>query len=138
MVKQVLFYVKNMSIPLSMAVVERAIRRTRTPSAEAISIAGIQEAIAERCRVPLTALLGKSRRSDLVARRQMAMYLCKLYTPASLRAIGAAFGGRNHATVLHSCRVFEQRYQADAFLQREVDRLVSALGMTPLALDGVA
>ena len=79
--------------------------------------------------MPLNALIGKSRRSDLVARRQMAMYLCKVLTDGSLRTIGDAFGGKNHATVLHSVRQFEQRMTTDNYLQQEVNAVTASLGV---------
>ena len=57
----------------------------------------------------------------------MAMYLARRLTPASLQAIGTAFGGRDHTTVLHGIRVTEARRASDPGLAAEIDELVAGL-----------
>ncbi len=69
------------------------------------------------------------RTREIAQARQIAMYLAKLHTKAPLTAIGAAIGGRNHATVLHSCKTVSNLLETDkAFRQQveEIERLVLA------------
>ena len=58
-------------------------------------------------------LLSGSRTARIAWPRQVAMYLAREHTQASLPAIGAAFGGRNHTTVMHAVKRTEQRMSAD-------------------------
>ena len=60
-----------------------------------------------------TELLSSSRSADIVWPRQLAMYLAREHTGASLPAIGGAFGGRNHTTVMHACRRAAERAAGD-------------------------
>ena len=68
--------------------------------------------------------------------RQLAMYLARELTGASLPAIGREFGGRDHTTVLHACRRANERISADAAAREAVEKLFTDLGgrtaaMTP-------
>jgi len=58
-------------------------------------------------------LLSSARSARVAWPRQVAMYLTREHTSHSLPAIGAAFGGRNHTTVLHACKRTLQRLAAD-------------------------
>jgi chromosomal replication initiator protein len=74
------------------------------------------------------AVLSSSDRSARVAwARQVAMYLSRELTDATLPAIGRAFGGRNHTTVLHACRRATERIAADAEAHELVRSLTAAL-----------
>ena len=72
-------------------------------------------------------VLSKCRQRTLLIPRQLAMYLTRLLTKLSLPQIGAAFGGRDHTTVLHSCRKIEAELKADAKLKRTVRELKAEL-----------
>jgi len=69
------------------------------------------------------------RTREIAQARQIAMYLAKQHTKAPLTAIGTAIGGRNHATVLHSCKAISNLIETDkAFRHQleEIERLVLA------------
>lgn len=72
-------------------------------------------------------LAGPSRSRQVAQARAMAMYLGRRLTGKSLQAIGAAFGGRDHTTVLHGIRVTEARRSRDPGVAAEIDQLVAAL-----------
>jgi len=63
----------------------------------------IQEAVARKFGLDPEAMSGKRRDRDVVLARQIAMYLMRELTEASLPEIGVLFGGRDHSTVLHAC-----------------------------------
>lgn len=68
------------------------------------------------------------RRPKMVAfPRQVAMYLCRELTDHSLHEIGEAFGGRNHATVIHAHRLVAEKLKADAKLRLIVTHLTEGL-----------
>ncbi len=55
--------------------------------------------------------------------RQIAMYLAKQHTKAPLTTIGASIGGRNHATVLHSCKAVSNLMETDKNFRRQVEEI---------------
>ena len=73
------------------------------------SIERIQSAVASYYAVTVQELLSPARTARIAWPRQMAIHLSRELTTASLETIGAAFGGRNHATVLHACKRVSQR-----------------------------
>jgi len=60
--------------------------------------------------------------------RQIAMYLVKQLTSASLPEIGKQFGGKHHTTVLHSINKIETLRRSDKDLNRTISRLLDTLG----------
>jgi chromosomal replication initiator protein len=94
---------------------------------QAISIANIQRTVADYYGLRLVDLNGKSRTRSLVRPRQMAMGLAKELTEHSLPEIGDAFGGRDHTTVLHACRVVRELLDADVKLREDWEKLVRKL-----------
>ena len=63
------------------------------------------------------------RKRDIAQARQIAMYLAKKHTKATLTAIGAAIGGRNHATVLHSCKAVSNLIETDRSFRKMVEEI---------------
>lgn len=80
----------------------------------ACTVEEIQRATCERLGVSPDALRSPDRTARVAWARQVAMYLARELTGATLPAIGRAFGGRNHTTVLHACRRATERIAADA------------------------
>ena len=91
-------------------------------------VADIQAAVCERFDVaPIE--MTSHRRGKAVARpRQIAMYLARELTPLSLPAIGRFFGDREHSTVIHACRVTEQRIKDDREFANIIARLRWRIG----------
>jgi chromosomal replication initiator protein len=83
----------------------------------------IQQATCERLGISPEALCSPDRSARVAWARQVAMYLSRELTDATLPAIGRAFGGRNHTTVLHACRRATERIAADS----EASELVRGL-----------
>jgi chromosomal replication initiator protein len=73
-------------------------------------------------------LKARDRRPAVVWARQLAMYLARELTGASLPDIGRAFGGRNHTTVLHAVRRVERELERDQGARSAVETLVTRLG----------
>lgn len=78
-----------------------------------VTIDVVQKKVAEFFDVRLADILGKKRLSNIAYPRQVAMYLCRQFTDCSLQLIGEAFGGRDHGTVLHACKVVKDRIEMD-------------------------
>ncbi|MBV9489382.1 MAG: chromosomal replication initiator protein DnaA [Verrucomicrobia bacterium] len=74
-----------------------------------ITIDQIQKKVAEHFDVRLADMTSKRRPANIAFPRQVAMYLARRHTKASLHEIGDAFGGRDHGTVLHACKTVQER-----------------------------
>ncbi|MBR5879093.1 MAG: chromosomal replication initiator protein DnaA [Akkermansia sp.] len=92
-----------------------------------ISIADIQQRVAEEFGIRLTDINGRRRTAAIAHPRQVAMFLARRHTSSSLQDIGAAFGGRDHGTVLHAMRTIEEKLREDSGLREMVDRMSAAL-----------
>jgi chromosomal replication initiator protein len=92
-----------------------------------LSIPNIQKVSADYFQLRVSDLLGKRRTRQLARARQMAMSLTKELTSHSLPEIGDAFGGRDHTTVLHACRVIAELRNTDGKTREDWDKLIRAL-----------
>jgi chromosomal replication initiator protein len=92
------------------------------------SVQDIQERICEAFGVSMDDLLSTSRAAPITWPRQVAMYLARELTDQTLPAIGRAFGGRNHTTVMHACRRTAERIATDRDAYETVRRLTEDLG----------
>jgi chromosomal replication initiation ATPase DnaA len=96
---------------------ERGISVPRVPSQPE----AVLHAVARCSGVPAAELAGKRRDRDVVLPRQVAMYLMREETGASLNDIGEVLGGRDHTTVLHGCEKIAQALTHDAHVRRLVE-----------------
>jgi chromosomal replication initiator protein len=85
-----------------------------------VSVADVLEAVAEHYRISLDDLCGKQRDKHIVVPRQVAMYLMRQETEASLMEIGQALGGRDHSTVMHGCEKINREVNENSTLRKEV------------------
>jgi len=92
-----------------------------------ISIDIIQKKVAEHFDIRLADMTSKRRPENIAFPRQIAMYLARQMTENSLSAIGEAFGGRDHGTVLHACRLVKDRMEVDANVRQMVHYLEKQL-----------
>ena len=74
-----------------------------------------------------TTLVGKGRPQDVALARQVAMYLARELTGASLVSIGLHFAGRDHSTVIHACRTIEKKMEEDPVFRARVDTIYKEL-----------
>lgn len=92
-----------------------------------ITIDNIQRTVAEYYKVKVADLLSKRRSRSVARPRQMAMALAKELTNHSLPEIGDAFGGRDHTTVLHACRVINEFKQSNQGIEEDYTNLLRIL-----------
>ncbi|XHR28982.1 MAG: chromosomal replication initiator protein DnaA [Chthoniobacteraceae bacterium] len=93
----------------------------------AVTIEQIQRKVAEHYDVRLADMTSKRRPANIAFPRQVAMYLARELTKTSLSEIGDAFGGRDHGTVLHACRLVKERMVGDDQVRQTVSFLDSQL-----------
>jgi chromosomal replication initiator protein len=92
-----------------------------------VTIDSIQKAVAEKFQIRQAQLKEKSNTKKVVYPRQVAMYLVKELTDASLPEIGRAFGGKHHTTVLHSIGKIDKQRQTNPELNRLIHSLMDSL-----------
>ncbi len=92
-----------------------------------ISIESIQKKVAEHFDIRLADMTSKRRPENIAFPRQVAMFLARQMTESSLNTIGEAFGGRDHGTVLHACRLVKDRMEVDANVRQVVSYLEKQL-----------
>ena len=96
--------------------------------ARKVTIEAIQKAVAEQFGLRLVEIKAKNNSRAIVYPRQIAMYLAKQLTEASLPEIGRQFGGKHHTTVLHSVDKIERTRKDDKDLNRLLNKLTEQLG----------
>ena len=92
-----------------------------------ITIEAIQKAVAENFAMRVSELKQKNNSRAVVVPRQIAMYLAKNLTEASLPEIGRQFGGKHHTTVMHSIAKIDELRRSDKDLNRTINKLQEIL-----------
>ncbi len=101
---------------LSLGLAQNVLRDTLAHDEHAVTIDMIQKRVADYYQLKRTDLKSRNNAKSVALPRQVAMYLCKSLTNASLPEIGRSFGGKHHSTVIHSIRKVENlRLQDPAF-----------------------
>jgi chromosomal replication initiator protein len=96
--------------------------------ARKVTIESIQKAVAEHFGLRLVEIKAKNNSRAIVYPRQIAMYLAKHLTEASLPEIGRQFGGKHHTTVLHSVDKIDGTRKTDKDLNRLINKMTEQLG----------
>ena len=113
---------------LSIEVVEGLLREVLHEEGRfSINIEVIQKKVAEHFDIRLADMTSKRRPENIAFPRQVAMYLSRQMTESSLNTIGEAYGGRDHGTVLHACRLVKDRMEVDANVRQVVHYLEKQL-----------
>jgi len=92
-----------------------------------VTIEQIQRRVAEHFDVRLADMTSKRRPASIAFPRQVAMYLARELTKASLNEIGEAFGGRDHGTVLHACKLVKKRMKEQDSIRQTISFIDSSL-----------
>ncbi len=106
---------------------QETLRDLLTVQERAVGLPNIQKTVADYYQLRIADLLSKKRTRSLARPRQIAMALAKELTDHSLPEIGDSFGGRDHTTVLHACRVVRELCATDGRVREDWDKLLRAL-----------
>lgn len=121
-------YASLTSKKMTIEMVESLLRETLHEEGRfTVSIEAIQKKVAEHFDIRLADMTSKRRPENIAFPRQIAMYFSRQLTESSLNAIGEAFGGRDHGTVLHACRLVKNRMEVDANVRQVVHYLEKQL-----------
>jgi len=89
---------------ISLDLTQEVLRDAIDLDTRAVTIESIQKYVADYYQLKVHELKSRNNSKSVALPRQVAMYLCKQLTTASLPEIGRSFGGKHHSTVLHSIR----------------------------------
>ena len=98
---------------ISLELTQEVLRNTIDSETKAVTIETIQKFVSEYYQLKVTELKSRNNSKSVAMPRQIAMYLCKNLTHASLPEIGRSFGGKHHSTVIHSIRKVEELRRSD-------------------------
>ncbi|MGH7967918.1 MAG: chromosomal replication initiator protein DnaA, partial [Limisphaerales bacterium] len=103
---------------LSVEIVEGLLREIlHEEGRHGISIEAIQKKVAEHFDIRLADMTSRRRPEAIAFPRQIAMFFSRQMTDCTLNFIGEAFGGRDHGTVLHACKLVRDRMEVDSHIR---------------------
>ena len=110
-------------LPIDLELTRHVLDITHPAASTQITIAGVQQVVAASCGLTTEDLVSPKRTARVAWARQLAMHLARDLTGEPLQAIGAAFGGRNHATVLHACKRVSDELSANSEASAQLAKL---------------
>jgi chromosomal replication initiator protein len=125
---RLLAYTSLTGAPVNLATAQQGLRNIIATQEKRVTIELIQKRVGEQYGLRDADLKVRSNSKAIAFPRQVAMYLVKQLTAASLPEIGRQFGGKHHTTVLHSINKIETQRRTDKELNRTINRLMDSLG----------
>jgi chromosomal replication initiator protein len=113
--------------PITLDFAREALKDLLALQERLVTIDNIQKTVAEYFKIRVADLLSKRRSRSITRPRQVAMALAKELTNHSLPEIGDAFGGRDHTTVLHACRVIKELRESQTRMNEDYQNLLRTL-----------
>jgi chromosomal replication initiator protein len=108
---------------ISLAMAREVLGDLVREDARKVTLEGILKVVAHEFKASIVEIKGPRRHRTIIVPRQVAMYLARDLTDASLPQLGSAFGGRDHTTVLNALKRVRQMRDADPQFRERVDRL---------------
>jgi chromosomal replication initiator protein len=112
--------------PLTMELAQEVLRNVIDHDEKAVTIDQIQKFVADFYHLKLHELKSRNNAKSIAMPRQVAMYLCKSLTHASLPEIGRSFGGKHHSTVIHSIKKVEEMRKKSSDFDKQVGNLLES------------
>src|ERR1700761_4501603 len=114
-------------VEISLPTAQQCLKQFIDTQVRKITIEAIQRTVSEQFGMRVAELKQKNNSRAVVVPRQIAMYLAKQMTEASLPEIGRQFGGKHHTTVMHSIAKIDEQRRADKDLNRTINKLLETL-----------
>lgn len=115
------------SKPLTIDLAQDVLKNVIDHDEKAITIEQIQKYVADFYHLKLTELKSRNNSKSVAKPRQVAMYLCKSLTHASLPEIGRSFGGKHHSTVIHSIKKVDELRKKNGDFDKQVANLMESI-----------
>lgn len=112
--------------PINLELAQEALKNIVNEQERSITIELIQRVVADYYNLKVADLKSKNNSRNIAVPRQVAMYMCKTLTKASLPEIGREFGGKHHTTVLHSINKISELYDQKGDFHRLINSLTAS------------
>ena len=119
---RIVAYADLMHLPIDMKVTAKILEDFGSHTRQNITIENITNHICNFFNLQNEDLIGKKRPKNIAMPRQIAMYLCRRMTDASLPKIGQYFGGRDHTTVIHACEKIDKLRKEDKSFDNQIQQ----------------
>ena len=113
---------REISLPLAQEVLKKVLGHEE----KAVTIEQIQKFVSDFYQLKYGDLKSRNNAKSVSMPRQIAMYMCKALTNASLPEIGKSFGGKHHSTVIHSIRKIEEMRRRDADFNSQINSFIES------------
>ena len=123
---KLLAYSSVTGTPITLPMAQQVLKHITGGQERKVTMEAVLKAVADRFSLQPNQLKQKSNSRQISYPRQIAMYLVKELTQASLPEIGRQFGGKHHTTVLHSINKIEQLRHTDADLNRMIHSIIDS------------
>ncbi|MDD3078469.1 MAG: chromosomal replication initiator protein DnaA [Paludibacter sp.] len=114
-------------MPINIDLAEKVVSRIVKVTRKVNTVESIRDAVCDYFSLSVDAISTKSRKREVVQARQIAMYLSKQLTKNSLSSIGFTIGQRDHATVLHACKIVTDLMEIDKSFRNSVHEIEEIL-----------
>jgi chromosomal replication initiator protein len=114
---------QEISLPLAQDVLKNILDHEE----KAVTIEAIQKFVADYYNLKMLDLKSRNNSKSVAMPRQIAMYLCKSLTHASLPEIGRSFGGKHHSTVIHSIKKVDDLRKKNGEFDKQVSNLMGSI-----------
>jgi chromosomal replication initiator protein len=121
---QSIIFKRDVDLQMAQTVIGQTVHVVETKS---VSIDDIITKVCAHYEIEESAIHNKTRKREVVQVRQLAMYLAKKYTDASSSKIGQYIGKKDHATVLHACKMIKDQVEVDKAFKAEVEEIEADL-----------
>ncbi len=108
---------------ITVELAKTVLRDTLIGKGRVVSVDEIQKVVSDQFQIRVSEMRSKKRTKNLVYPRQIAMYICRELTQLSFPEIGRSFGGRDHTTVIHACRLIGEAKDEDVQLRKTLELL---------------
>ncbi len=121
---QSILFKRDIDLDLTQRIVKKAVKCCES---KPLSIEDIISKVCAHYDIVESAIHTKTRKREIVQVRQVAMYLAKKHTESSSSKIGQLIGNKDHATVLHACKIVKDQVEVDKSFKSEIEEIESTL-----------
>ena len=121
---QSILFKRDIDIELTQRIVRKAVKCAEV---KPVTVEDIIDKVCEYYKVDTSTIHTKTRKREVVQVRQVAMYLAKKHTDTSSSKIGQMIGKKDHATVLHACKIVKDQVDVDKAFKAEIDEIETTL-----------
>ena len=127
-VNSLLVYSIQLKREINLDLAQRIVRKAvRCAEVKPLTVDNIIEKVCSHYKVDASTIHTKTRKREVVQVRQVAMYLAKKHTDTSSSKIGQLIGNKDHATVLHACKIVKDQVEVDKAFKAEIEEIEASL-----------